>query len=285
MPARALIYRFLILPLLALAACNSEPKTGPTPPPAAFGRAVYGLTATNELIVFGSGRPDSIARRVSISGLPAGESLVGIDFGPRDGRLYAVGLAGRILVLDSITGVATQVGSTTFTPAPMGMSFGVDFNPVPNRIRVHSDQAQNLRLNQLTGAVGATDTTLAYAAGDLYQGATPRLVGTAYTVFIGDTTTTTLYAIDSGLDYLVKLPSPNSGRITSVGSLGINTTDDVGFDIVPTAPGTASTAFASLTPVSGAASQLYLVDLMSGTASPIGTIGVSPPLRGMAVQP
>jgi hypothetical protein len=219
------------------------------------------------LIVFGSGRPDSIARRVAVSGLPAGETLVGIDFGPRDAKLYAVGQAGRIFALDSITGAASQVGAMTFTPAPAGMSFGVDFNPVPNRIRVHSDQDQNLRLNQLTGAVGATDTTLTYAPGDLYQGANPTLVGTAYTVFIGDTTTTMLYAIDSGLDYLVKLPSPNSGRIISIGPLGINTTEDVGFDIVPTLPGMPSTAYASLTPAAGAPSQLYLIDLMSGTAS------------------
>ncbi len=274
-----------LLALVLGAACDSDQKVGPTLPPPPFGRAIYGLTNTNELIVFGSGRPDSIARRVAVSGLPAGEGLVGIDFGPRDSKLYAVGVMGRIFTLDSLTGAATQVGGATFTPSPMGMNFGVDFNPVPNRIRVHSDQAQNLRLNQLTGVVAGNDTTLAYTAGDLYQGTSPRLVGTAYTVFVGDTTTTMLYAIDAGTDYLVRLPSPNSGRISSVGPLGINTADDVGFDIVPTAPGTVGTAYASLTGAAGGPSRLYQIDLTAGGASLIGTIGVTPPLRGIAVQP
>jgi hypothetical protein len=51
-----------------------------------------------------------------------------------------------------------------------GSSFGFDFNPTVDRIRVQSDADQNLRLNPATGALAATDTTLSFAVGDTNQG-------------------------------------------------------------------------------------------------------------------
>src|SRR5687768_10569309 len=56
--------------------------TGPTGPggtPGAAGRAIYGITTTNALVVFASQRPDLVSRRVTVTGLGAGESIVGID--------------------------------------------------------------------------------------------------------------------------------------------------------------------------------------------------------------
>src|SRR4029079_12506475 len=83
---------------------------------------------------------------------------------------------------------------------------------------------------------------------------------------------TTLFDIDSTADTLTMqggvngLPSPNSGIITTVGPLGVNTDANVGFDI---AKGT-NTAFASLR-VAGLSS-LYTINLVNGAADLVGTI-------------
>src|SRR5436309_896480 len=62
-------------------------------------------------------------------------------------------------------------------------------------------------------------------------------------------TTTTLFGIDSNLDVLVRQGSvdgtpvsPNTGQLFTVGPLGVNTTNLVGFDI----SGTTGTAYAAL---------------------------------------
>ena len=86
-------------------------------------------------------------------------------------------------------------------------------------------------LNPVTGALAATDPNLAYAAGDSNAGANPNVVGSAYTNSFSGTLTTTLYNIDSALDILVTQNPPNNGRLNTVGSLGFNTTNQVGFDI------------------------------------------------------
>jgi hypothetical protein len=88
---------------------------------------------------------------------------------------------------------------------------------------------------------------------------------------------TTLYDIDSVLDQLftqgsVNFPpgiSPNTGTLFLVGSLGVNTSDLVGFDI----SGSSGVAFASLTPATRAGSSLYTINLATGAATLVGSIG------------
>jgi hypothetical protein len=151
---------------------------------------------------------------------------------------------------------------------------------VPDRLRVHSDADQNLRLNQLTGTVAATDTVLVYDVGDANAGADPNIVGTAYTNSVSPPpAATTLYAIDSDRDILVTLFSPNSGRMQTVGALGFNTDDAVGFDIA----GDDGSAYAALT-VSGEP-RLYTVNLATGAATLVGDIDEDDPLVGIAIAP
>ena len=122
-----------------------------------------------------------------------------------------------------------------------GSSFGFDFNPAPDRIRVVSNLGQNLRLSPNDGAIAGMDTALAYAAGDLNAGRTPSVVGAAYTnPDMDPQTNTVLYDIDSrrdtdpapgGGDVLAIQVPPNAGQLNTVGRLGINLDDIVGFDI------------------------------------------------------
>ena len=141
----------------------------------------------------------------------------------------------------------TVVGAQ-FTTLLNGGAFGFDFNPTVDRIRVTSDAVENLRLNPDTGTV-TVDVNL--------NPGNPNVVGSAYTNNFAGATTTTLYDIDSNLDILAIQNPPNNGTLNTVGSLGLNTSDLVGFDISQQNP----TAYASLTV--GGISAFYTINLTS----------------------
>jgi len=243
---------------------------GPSP---AQAELLIGLTTTDDLVTFSSNSPGTILSQVDISGLASGESILGIDSRPATGGIYALGSTSRLYLIDLTSGVATQVGSDgAFTLD--GDQFGFDFNPTVDRIRVTSDTGQNLRLNPNNGALAATDGSLAFATGDPNEAATPNVVGSAYTNNFVGATTTTLYALDSALDILATQVPPNSGTLNTIGALGFDTSDLVGFDI----SGASGVAFASLTAPAGNASLLYTIDLATGAATLVGTIGTQAPL-------
>jgi uncharacterized protein (TIGR03437 family) len=249
---------------------------------------VWALTASNKLVSFSTLAPTTITKTLTVTGLQSGETLQGIDFRPRTAQLVAVGSTSRIYTINLSTGAATQIGSAAFTPALSGAKFGVDFNPVPDRIRVVSDADQNLRLNPDTGGVAGTDTTLVYATGDANAAANPNIVGVGYTNNISGATTTTLYGIDSNLDILVRQgsaggapTSPNTGQLFTIGALGVNTTDQVGFDVADFN----DAAFASLTTSGAAQSQLYSINLTTGAATVVGMIGAGELIRDLAIAP
>jgi len=250
---------------------------------------IFALDMSNRIYSFDSATPTSISflnGGLSIPGLAVDETLLGIDFRPvatsspvaaSNGVLYALGLSNRLYTINTTTGAATQVGAPgAFILS--GSAFGVDFNPVPDRLRVVSELDQSLRLNPNDGTLAGTDTALAYATGDSGFGVNPNVVGVAYTNNFGGATQTTLFGIDSGRDVLVRIggvngtPSPNGGLLTTIGALGPNTINEVGFDV----SGVTGLAFASLSTRIGpldTSSDLYAVDLSSGAASLIGAIG------------
>ncbi|MEY2504346.1 MAG: large repetitive protein [Verrucomicrobiota bacterium] len=232
------------------------------------------LTSGNRLLFFDSATPGTVTKTISIS-TAGSEALVAIDFRPATGDLYAMGASGRLYVLNLTT------GETFVPPAPpatlSGTRFGFDFNPAVDLIRVVSDLDQNLRLNPTTGSLTATDTPLTYAAGDAHAGANPNVVGSAYTNNFVGAAATVLYDIDSTLDVLVIQNQPNAGILNTVGNLGVNTTDEVGFDI---SQGT-GVAYASLT-VGGSAG-LYQISLANGAATLVGAIANAASLAGETV--
>ena len=244
-----------------------------------------GLTSTGNLVTFDSGTPGTIGSSVAITGLLSAETILGIDRRPATGILYGLGSSSHLYTINTTTGLATVVGATPFSPALSGTAFGFDFNPVPDRIRVVSTDTSNFRLNPNDGTVAGTDTPLSYAAGDSGAGITPRVVGSAYTNNFNGTAVTTLFGIDSNRDVLVMqggpngVPSPNGGVLTTIGAgLGFNTSDLVGFDI----SGISGVAFASLVSPTGGAAQLLTINLTTGGATLVGTIGTGLTLTGLA---
>ncbi|HKQ93167.1 MAG TPA: DUF4394 domain-containing protein, partial [Blastocatellia bacterium] len=158
------------------------------------------LTDRNSLLSFNPGQPGLINSTRFITGLAQGESIVGIDFRPANGQLFALSTASRIYTINPFTGAATRVGTAPSATAVNGQSFGFDFNPTSDRIRTASDGDQTLRLNPNNGALAAVDGTLAFAAGDPNAGRDPNIVGSAYTGNFAGSTLTTLYSIDSNLN-------------------------------------------------------------------------------------
>jgi hypothetical protein len=192
---------------------------------------VIGLTGNQRLICFAEDTPRRQQDLGRIVGLVGDEVLVGIDFRPANGVLYGLGNQAGIYTIDPATATAMfrarLVNMATMMPVPlMGTSFGVDFNPVPDRLRVVSDAGQNLRINVDNG-VTAVDLTLSGLG----------VTGVAYTNNDNDVNTaTTLYDIDTLNDQLSIQAPPNNGTLTPVGRLTLNNAlQDValttGFDI------------------------------------------------------
>jgi hypothetical protein len=247
---------------------------------------LYATTVNNNLISFDSADPCSILSEVRITGLQPEEDVLGIDFRPATGQLYALGSTSRLYTIDLVSGLATAVGTGPFTPALSGSSFGFDFNPTVDRIRVVSDTGQNLRLNPITGATAATDVSLAYASGDANNGIAPTAVGAAYTNPDRDPATgTTLYDIDSALDILALQNPPNNGTLNTIGPLTIGVNDVAGFDISTTNTAYAAFIESGRTRTKGrrcGTSSLATINLMNGTATVSGAIGTPQPIRGLA---
>ncbi len=255
---------------------------------------LVGLTTTGNLVTFDSATPGTIATNVPVTGLQAGETLVGIDYRPSNGQLVGVGSTNRLYLLSPSSGAATQVGTTQFTPALSGSSFGLDFNPAVDKIRVVSNTGQNLRLDPTTGLVVGTDTNLTYDAAtyDAVVGGAapaPQIVAEAYTknadISTGKTVTT-LYAIDSNTDLLstqgaadgdttVMNGSPNSGVLFPVGALGFDAGVISGFDI--------ETATDAAYVVTG--NKLYTLSLTTGAGTLAGTVGGGLSLADVTVGP
>ncbi|WP_435015369.1 DUF4394 domain-containing protein [Tundrisphaera sp. TA3] len=232
---------------------------------------IIGLTTDSELIRFDSSTPGVVSAPLPISGLQSGESLLGIDFRPATLTLYGLGSTGRLYGVNPTTGVATQVGSGTFSTPLAGTQFGIDFNPTVDRLRVDSNSGQNLRVNPNDGTL-IVDGNLAYAAGDSGAGIAPQVASVAYSDSYSGATTTRLYVIDTGRDVLAIQNPANAGTLTTVGPLGADASGPIGFDIVGSFSPEINTAYATATDASGGTA-LFQINLTTGAATAVGVVG------------
>ena len=270
---------------LALAACGGSddddmPMPAPTPPAMTAGD-VFAITVSNKLVSFNRDAPATIRTNVAVTGLQSGETLLGIDFRPADGLLYAVGSSGRIYTIDTTSGAATvkstlaaDAADTTlpFT-ALSGTDYGVDFNPAADRLRVVSNTGQSLRINVDSGAT-TTDGAINGGA------ANAAVTASAYTNSFAGTATTTLYALDTANDTLYVQNPPNNGTLSTPVALGVDAGAANGMDI----DARSNMAYAVLTV--GGARNLYTVNLAatSSPATSVGALGLTEDIRGIALR-
>ena len=269
----------VVLATIAAFAASAQAQTCGTAPTI----YAYDFTATH-LLTFSASAPGTITSDIALTGLNTDESLSGLDFRPATGQLYAITsnqAVSRIVTINTTTGAVTAIGAAL--PVTSDVFFGVDFNPVVDRLRVVGDAQSNRRFNPNDGTLAGTDTPLAYAAGDPGAGTNPKVVHIAYDRNVAGATLTTLFGIDSARSTLVRIggvdgnPSPNGGQVTTVGPLGVTVTRAGGFDI----QGGSGTAYAVMRV--GGVSTLFTVNLTTGATTQIGAVGSGTFVDGIAV--
>ena len=241
-----------------------------------------------------------------------GDALVGLDVRPQTGQLYAVGINatannGSLYLVDPQTGVLTHIGgagtiafvdgaaAAVDLPDPATSGYGIDFNPVTDRIRITTDTGLNFRVNPVTGAPvdgdqgGAAGSVTGINTDGIISGlplGSTGVSGTAYTNSYGQALgsgVTTLYTLDATSNKLFIQNPANAGTETNGVTVTLNGApldfgSVNGFDIPPDVHAASSGAqaagfgYAALT-VGGVAG-LYQIDLTTGVATSLGVIGL-----------
>jgi hypothetical protein len=260
------------------------------------GRPAIGLSADgSQLLRFNTAAAATVVT-VPITGITPSELVVGIDWRPQTGQLFALGVnaaadTATVYILDPQTGVATAVGVPGSIAGvgdlPLAAAgYGVDFNPTVDRIRVVTNTGLNFRVNPNTGLLAGFDV----AINGLPPGAT-GVSGAAYTNSFGQSLAggvTTQYVLEPMSNMLFIQNPPNAGVLTMGRAVTVDFDAVNGFDIPAairvTASGTAATgpAIAALT-VGGGITQLYRIELGTGVAAAISPVGPGSVLSGLTV--
>ena len=247
------------------------------------------LYNNNRLRQFDSASPGSFNQTVEITGIPAAEQVVALDFDGDDPVVAARdGTTVNFYQIDLATGAATKINNSTTNWS--GTGFGFDY--VPNSSsRVLVSDADKLQV-VTSGQLGFVPVTVAYDnvttdgdPVDQHGGANPAIVALAFTNDFPGSEATVLYGIDSTTDSLLVV-NRSTGQLDTVGPLAGDATTGTrcSFDI----SGATGTAYAALG--SGDFSTLHKINLGTGTATSVGTIGgqlvqIGVNIVGIAVVP
>lgn len=222
-----------------------------------------GITADDRLIAFETKFPRTVFTIGDVV-LADDASVIGIDYRVQNELLYAVGDEGGIYVVSTDDASAEKVSQLSVELD--GDTFGVDFNPAADRLRVISDTGQNLRhdVNTDTTTVDGTLTYPAVPPGEPTTGT--GITAAAYTNNdLDPNTATTLFVLDTVLDQVVLQSPANSGSLASTGKLTVDADTEAGFDIYSRNKDGRTkevTGFASIS-VDGRY-RVYKIDLLSG---------------------
>ncbi|MGW0707522.1 DUF4394 domain-containing protein [Streptomyces sp. NPDC002643] len=248
----------------------SVPGSASAAPAATPSLRAFGITGDGTLMAtFLTDQPKVLNWVRLITGLSGDTALIGIDFRVQDGLMYGVGNKGGIYTIKIPTGtqdvVVTKVSQLQYTLN--GANFGVDFNPAADRLRVISDNGQNLRHN-LNDHTTIQDLNLTTPP---IEGTTKGVSAAAYTNNdLNSATATTLFDINTTSDQVVIQSPANNGTLAATGNLGIDTGVNSGMDIFSTLSNgktVSNTAFATLTPYGASLPSLYSVNLFTGEAT------------------
>jgi hypothetical protein len=238
-----------------------------TPAPA-NAETAYALTTANQIVVFDTTAPGLLLDFVPLTGLAPGEAVVGIDFRPLNGQLYGLGRSGRLYRINHHTGASQTIGTGPWAPLP-STNYGVDFDPLADRLRAIGDGDDSLSVHPETGAIAAAPAVNPGVA-QLYE--------IAYSSNYTGTSTTTLYGIDGVGDRLMREDPYGSGTFTGINTLLVDAEGDIaGFDI-----GANDDTGWAVMRVAGVQS-LYRILLGGGNAAPFGAIGGGFSIRSLAL--
>ena len=283
-PQAPLMKSIYALPLLfgalALSACGDNDGL-PGNPDIAPGVVVYGIRGDAELVKFNREAPGTV-RSIGTIVVGNGEQVVGLDFRPAGGNLHAITSAGRSLIIDPGTALATAIQPIMGAGTELtGDRFGVDFNPAANALRIIGDDGLNLRVPTaalVSPAPASPVDTLVDGRMGVLQGVTAAAYTFPLAAPAAPTPATTLFVIDTESDQLFTQDA-NVGRLTSVGALGVDASAANGYDIVQV--GSANEHYALLTV--GATTSLYSLNTATGAATALGALPADT-YRGLIVE-
>ncbi len=224
----------------------------------------FAVTSAGRLMHFDRVQPGRFTLSVDLAGLPAGDKVVALDMRPTNGKLYGLTRSAKLYTIDPMTGAATLASALVADPADAtspfaglsGSDFGIDFNPITDRLRLTSNLGQNLRIDVDTGRV-ITDPAI--------TGQTTGYAAISHNNNIAASCRTRLYAIDPGGNRFVT-QSPNEGTTEGAGGLRLTATGTAGFDIYTDAMDK-DVAYAAL--VVDGQTGMYKIDLGTGEATAV----------------
>ncbi len=240
----------------------------------------------------------------SFIGVEAGETIVGIDYRPLSGRLYALGInhsndTGTLYGVDVFTGAVIPIGAAGGVayynpggviydlPDPVLYSYSFDFDANDYTFRVVINSGLNFRIRLNNGAPVDGNLGGAPVANTNPDGPLNGLpVGSFATLDLAGSNTdgdisdgaATIYVLDASTDNLCIMRTPITGMVSDCKTVTLGgspldfTTAARGFDLDPTlltaAPGEAlasGTGYAAITV--GGVSSIYAIDLPTAVAT------------------
>ena len=292
MPLRFRLAISCLLAALTFGPVHAQPLQAGQPP---GNELLFAINARGELLRFRAGKPNVILTRKKIAGLD--EDVRGMDFRVSHGALFVLGASGRLYTLDTDTAQATALGEAPL--ALPAVETGFDFNPTVDRMRVTLADGTNLRAHPVTGAQVDSDPkadgvqrdgALVYAPNDPHAGWPALISGVAYTYNQKNDKLTTNFAIDGARGTLVTMGSregvepvvsPNGGQVFTVGTLKTGPLTGVSFDISDVH----NSAYLAASRVGDTRTHLFRVDLDSGKATYLASIGKKERIRALAIEP
>lgn len=250
---------------------------------------IYALKG-NQLFKINVGNGSIIGGPISITGLATteyeSERIVSIDFRQSTGQLYGLGvvqcnlstlnLCSRLYTINTTTGVATQVGTGSFSL--ITRDHEIEFDPVTDVIRIIGGTYQtNYLIDPNTGV-----TTF-----DSFREGQPGFKAIAYSNNHSSSTFTTLYALTTeNILYTIGgingIPPPNMSSVFAVGPLNpdplpspvIISSEQSGFDI----------SQRGLAWIVSEGNVFSSINLINGRASKLGIFGLAN-IEDFSVEP
>lgn len=225
---------------VALAGCNSSSGGGAAITPfqcnaegdlaALTTNDVLAVTADNACLVrFSLSDPSTV---LAVGSLDVAGSVVGLDFRPASGELYALTDMGQLVLVDPMTAETTLV--TASIGELTGARYDIDFNPAANALRLISDGRQNFRMGSPALVENAQQQALVDGTFGYLQG----VVATAYTNVNPGQEGTQMFVISADSRTFFQ-QNPNVGLLTRIGALFPNaeSVDVKGYNVFTTEGG------------------------------------------------
>ncbi len=258
-------------------------------PAVAQAEIIFGLTNNNRMFRFDSALPGSITSLNGgnpINGLPPNEHLLAIDIRPvatnspsaaSNGVLYTLGESGQLYTINTVTGTATAVPAFPSPIAGNGVWHRFQSRPRPFANRQRRRRKPPPRSKHRWSRRRGYSPGLRRGRSKRRREPQRRRRG-LYEQFRRRhrRRSTDQFRAHGAVRQggINGVPSPNTGQLSTIGPLGFDTTNEVGFDI----SGQSGIAYASLTPVVSprhVASRFFTIDVATGQATQVGFIGAA----------